>query len=70
MSPAQVRTALEMLDTTWRQFAELVEHDRTSVWRWQTSDPEKRRAIPGEAAILLKLLVAGKITKADILALD
>jgi hypothetical protein len=70
MSPAQVRAHLETLSMTYGELAELFEHPRSSTWRWQTTDPAAQRAITPEAAILLRLMVAGKVTRADILALD
>jgi hypothetical protein len=41
-----------------------------TVNRWTTSDDVSGRAIPPEAVILLKLLMTGKVTVADIESLD
>ncbi len=62
MTPIQFRAALTRLDLSQVGAARLVGADERTARRWALGE----RAIPECVAILLRLLVAKKITIADI----
>jgi DNA-binding transcriptional regulator YiaG len=62
MTPHQLRTTLKHLDLTQVAAAKLLRVDGRTVRKWVSGD----RSAPASAAILLKLIVAGKITIADV----
>jgi hypothetical protein len=62
MTSAQFNTALRRLDLTQAGAARLLGVDGRTTRYWAAGD----RAIPESIAILLRLLVAGKITIQDI----
>ncbi len=62
MTTKQFRTALARLNLSQLGAARLFEVDARTVRRWALAE----RAIPSSVAILLHLLLAGKITIADI----
>lgn len=62
MTPKQFRSALERLQLSQLGAARLVKADGRTARRWALGE----RAIPATVAILLRLLMAGKITIADV----
>jgi hypothetical protein len=62
MSPSEFRTALAALDLSQVEAARLFGRTPRCVQRWIAGD----RAIPPEAVILVRLMLAGKITPDDI----
>lgn len=62
MTPTQFRSALGRLDLSQVGAAHLFGADGRTARRWAAGD----RAVPEPIAILLRLLIAGKITAADI----
>ena len=62
MTPIQFRNALRRLDLTQQGAARLLGADDRTARRWALGE----RAVPSCVAIVLKLLVAEKITAADI----
>lgn len=62
MTPTQFRTAISRLDLSQVGAARLVGADPRTARRWALGE----RQIPECVAILLRLLVAGKITVADV----
>lgn len=62
MSPTQFRNALRRLDLTQQGMASLLGADERTARRWALGE----RAVPSCVAIVLRLLVAGKITTADV----
>jgi len=62
VTPAQFRTALDRMDLSDARFACLIgAHERTPH-SWAAG----RRSVPESVAILLRLMVAGRITVYDI----
>lgn len=66
MTPNQYRVAIKRLDLSQVGAARLVGADPRTGRRWALGE----RPIPDCVAILLKLLLAGKITVADIEAVQ
>jgi DNA-binding transcriptional regulator YiaG len=64
MSPEQIEAALAKLGLTQQQAARLFRHDERTMRRWIGGD----RGIPQGIAILLRLLLAGTISIADVQA--
>lgn len=62
MTPAQIQAALNQLGLTQQQAARLFRHDIRTVQRWLAGE----RGIPQGIAILLELMIDGKIGKADV----
>lgn len=62
MTANQYRAALAKLGLSQREAGRLLEVDERTSRRWALDE----RAIPQMAAILLRLLVAGKVTVKDI----
>jgi hypothetical protein len=62
VNPDELVTALRELDLTQQGFARLVGHGERVVRYWIAGE----RAIPQGVAIVVRLLVAGRITAADI----
>ncbi len=62
MTTKQLRAALARLNLSQLGAARLFEVDARTVRRWALGE----RAIPSSVAILLRLLLAGKITPEDI----
>jgi DNA-binding transcriptional regulator YiaG len=62
MTPNQYRKAIEQLGLSQVRAARLLGVDPRTSRRWALEE----RSIPKHAAILLRLLLAGKITMADI----
>lgn len=62
MSPTQFRNALRRLDLTQQGMAKLLGADERTARRWALGE----RAVPSCVAIVLSLLVAEKITIADV----
>lgn len=62
MTPNQFRTALDRLSLSQAAAASLVGADPRTGRRWALGE----RTVPECVAILLRLLMAGKITVADI----
>lgn len=62
MTANQYRAALSRLGLTQTGAAELVGADPRTSRRWALGE----RAVPDSVAILLRLMLAGKITAADI----
>jgi len=62
MPPEELRAALDKLGLTQQKAAELFGHDQRAMRYWVAG----HRAIPQGIAILLRLLVAGKITIGDV----
>ncbi len=63
LSPEQLRAALQTLGLTQAEFGRLIGRTARSINRWVVGD----RAIPPEAAILVLLMLSGKITPEDCL---
>jgi hypothetical protein len=62
MTPDELYRAVLKLDTTQQKLARLLGYDDRTMRRWVAGD----RAIPTAVAILVRLLVAGKISPADV----
>ena len=62
MTPNQFRTAIDRLDLSQVGAGRLVGADPRTARRWALGE----RPVPDCVAILLRLLVAGKITVADV----
>ena len=62
MTPLQFRNALRRLDLTQQGMAKLLGADERTARRWALGE----RAVPSCVEIVLKLMVAGKITTVDI----
>lgn len=62
MTPTQFRTALDRLDLTQVGAARLFGADQRTARRWASGE----RAIPNPVVIMLRLLLAKKITVEDI----
>lgn len=64
MTPDQIQAALNNLGLTQQQAARLFRHDERTMRRWVLGE----RGIPQGIAILLQLLLDGKVSQADIAA--
>ncbi len=64
MTANQFRTAIEKLSLSQRGAGQLFGVDERTSRRWALGE----RAIPHCVAIVLKLMIAGKITVADVLS--
>lgn len=62
MTPEQIEAALKQLGLSPKAAGHLFRHDERTMRRWIAGD----RGIPQGIAILLQLLLAGKITAADV----
>ena len=62
MNPDELVTALRCLDLTQQGFARLVGHGERVVRYWVAGE----RSVPQGIAILVRLLVAGRITMGDV----
>lgn len=62
MTPKQFRAALDRLDLSQVGAARLFKADGRTARRWASGE----RSIPEAVAILLRLMLRGKITAADI----
>jgi hypothetical protein len=62
MAPNELERALWTLDITQQKAARLLGHDERTMRRWVAGES----AIPSTVAILVRLLIAGKITAADV----
>jgi hypothetical protein len=62
MSPKQFQTAIDRLGIPQTGWARLTERDPRTVRKWVAGT----NRIPPEAAILLRLMLAGKITADDV----
>jgi DNA-binding transcriptional regulator YiaG len=62
MTPDELRRILMALDMTQQRAARLLGRDQRTVRHWVAGD----RAVPPEAAIVLRLLARGQITVAEI----
>ena len=62
MTPTQFRAALDRLSLSQGQAAKLLGADPRTTRRWALGE----RSIPPTVAILLRLLVKGKVTAADV----
>lgn len=62
MTPNQFRSALSRLDLSQVRAAKLLGADERTARRWAAGD----RGIPPTAEILLRLMLAGKVTADDI----
>jgi hypothetical protein len=63
MTPEQINAALAKLGLSPKEAGRLFRHDEP-VFRWKAGD----RGIPQGIAILLHLMLDGKISKADVAA--
>jgi len=64
MTPNQFRAAIDRLDLSQVGAARLVGADPRTARHWAAGD----RSVPACVAILLRLMLAGKITAADVQA--
>jgi hypothetical protein len=64
MTPEQINAALAKLGLSPKEAGRLFRHDERTVFRWKAGD----RGIPQGIAILLHLMLDGKISKADVAA--
>lgn len=62
MTPNQFRVALDRLSLSQGQAAKLLDADPRTTRRWALGE----RSVPPTVAILLRLMVAGKITAGDV----
>ena len=62
MTAKQFRAALDRLNISQLGAAKLFQSNERTVRRWAIGE----RSVPATVAIMLKLMVAGKITAADI----
>jgi hypothetical protein len=62
MTPDELQRALWALDITQQKMARLFGHDERTMRRWVAGES----AIPSTVAILVRLLVADKISPADV----
>jgi transcriptional regulator with XRE-family HTH domain len=62
MTSNQFRAALKRLGLSQRGFAKLVGHDERTTRKWALDEA----AVPPGIAILLRLMLAGKVTVEDV----